>query len=89
VARADRRCAVSRRGRLSLQRPRGREVDLATDACAVEHNASLRTLNRADFKDVPGLILHDNRAPRGLSRDRGRETSRCDLTIEPQLQQPT
>ena len=49
----------------SLKRPRGREIDLAIAACAVEHNASLWTLNPAGFKDVPGLILYDDRGRRG------------------------
>jgi predicted nucleic acid-binding protein len=44
---------------------RGLEIDLAIAACAVEHNASLWTLNPADFKDVPALILHDGSDRRG------------------------
>lgn len=42
----------------SLRRPRGREFDLAIAASAIEHSASLWTLNRADFTDIPGLILY-------------------------------
>jgi predicted nucleic acid-binding protein len=38
-----------------VARPRGREVDLAIAACAISWNASLWTLNEADFADVPGL----------------------------------
>lgn len=41
----------------AVKRPRGREIDLAVAACALAHGASLWTLNRADFKDVPGLTL--------------------------------
>jgi predicted nucleic acid-binding protein len=41
-----------------LKRPRGRELDLAIAACAVEHGASLWTLNRQDFDDIPELVLH-------------------------------
>jgi predicted nucleic acid-binding protein len=40
-----------------LSRPRGREIDLAVAACAIRHQAALWTLNRADFKDIPGLNL--------------------------------
>ena len=42
-----------------LRRARGREIDLAIAACAIVHNASLWTLNRDDFADVPGLVLAD------------------------------
>jgi predicted nucleic acid-binding protein len=38
---------------------RGREVDLAIAACAIVQNASLWTLNREDFVDIPGLTLAD------------------------------
>ena len=46
-------------GRLyrSVQRARGREVDLMIAACAIRHDAELWTLNVADFKDIPGLRL--------------------------------
>ena len=40
-----------------VKRPRGREIDLAVAACALHDGASLWTLNRADFRDVPGLAL--------------------------------
>ena len=40
-----------------LPRARGREIDLAIAACAMVRNASLWTLNRDDFADVPGLVL--------------------------------
>lgn len=40
-----------------LQRPRGREIDLAIAACALAHDAALWTLNPSDFADIPGLEL--------------------------------
>jgi predicted nucleic acid-binding protein len=42
----------------TLRRPRGREIDLVVAACALAHGAELWTLNEADFRDVPGLILY-------------------------------
>lgn len=41
----------------TIQRPRGREVDLMIAACAIRHDADLWTLNPADFKDIPDLRL--------------------------------
>jgi predicted nucleic acid-binding protein len=41
----------------SLKRPRGREIDLAIAATAIAKDAGLWTLNKADFKDIPGLHL--------------------------------
>ncbi len=41
-----------------LKRARGREIDLAIAACAVEHGASLWTLNVQDCDDIPELVLH-------------------------------
>ena len=40
-----------------LQRPRGREIDIAIAACAIANDAWLWTLNRKDFADIPGLTL--------------------------------
>jgi predicted nucleic acid-binding protein len=41
----------------SVGRSRGREIDLAIAAHAILREARLWTLNRADFRDVPGLRL--------------------------------
>ena len=41
-----------------LRRARGREVDLAIAACALTLDAQLWTLNRDDFRDLPGLELY-------------------------------
>jgi predicted nucleic acid-binding protein len=40
-----------------VNRPRGREVDLAIAAHATSRGALLWTLNRDDFDDIPGLAL--------------------------------
>ena len=42
----------------ALTRARGRDVDIAIAACAIEHEAALWTLNPQDFKDIPGLRLY-------------------------------
>ena len=42
----------------SVRHPRGREMDLAIAACAILREAELWTLNRDDFKDIPGLRLY-------------------------------
>jgi predicted nucleic acid-binding protein len=39
----------------AVKRPRGRELDLAIAACALAWDAELWTLNRDDFRDIPGL----------------------------------
>lgn len=39
----------------TVRRPRGREVDLAIAAHAIQRTASLWTLNVDDFADIPGL----------------------------------
>lgn len=41
-----------------LHKPRGREVDIAIAACAMNYDAALWTLNVADFADIPGLQLY-------------------------------
>jgi predicted nucleic acid-binding protein len=40
-----------------VSRPRGREIDLAVAACALQDGAALWTLNSADFRDIPDLKL--------------------------------
>jgi predicted nucleic acid-binding protein len=47
----------------ALPRARDRERDLAIAAVAMAHEASLWTLNRADFADIPGLELYDPLGP--------------------------
>ena len=42
-----------------VSRARRRQVDLAIAACAIEARASLWTLNRSDFRDLPGLMLYE------------------------------
>ncbi len=39
------------------KRGRGREIDLAIAACALHDNATLWTLNQADFRDIADLTL--------------------------------
>lgn len=43
----------------TLERPRGRDMDIAIAACALEHGAQLWTLNGDDFRDIPGLKLYE------------------------------
>ena len=43
---------------------RQRQADLAIAACAIQHGASLWTLNVADFADVPGLALYGGQGVR-------------------------
>jgi predicted nucleic acid-binding protein len=43
----------------SLPRARQREFGLAVAACAVAGGAALWTLNRDDFRDIPGLALFE------------------------------
>jgi predicted nucleic acid-binding protein len=47
----------------SLRRARGRDMDIAIAACALEHGARLWTLNPDDFSDLPGLVLYDPARP--------------------------
>jgi predicted nucleic acid-binding protein len=44
----------------TVKRARGRDMDLAIAACALEHGARLWTLNPADFRDVPALTLYES-----------------------------
>jgi predicted nucleic acid-binding protein len=41
----------------AVRRPRGRDLDLAIAACAIEHDAVLWTASTRDFDDIPGLRL--------------------------------
>jgi predicted nucleic acid-binding protein len=41
------------------KRARGRDMDIAIAACAIEHRARLWTLNPEDFRDLPGLELYE------------------------------
>jgi tRNA(fMet)-specific endonuclease VapC len=43
----------------ALSRSRGRDMDIAIAACALEHGARLWTLNPGDFRDLPGLSLYE------------------------------
>jgi predicted nucleic acid-binding protein len=45
----------------ALTRARGRDMDIAIAACALEHGARLWTLNPGDFRDIPALMLYDPR----------------------------
>jgi predicted nucleic acid-binding protein len=53
--------AIAARLYKQLRRARGREIDLAIAACAIAHGASLWTLNRSDFADIPDLELYAER----------------------------
>jgi predicted nucleic acid-binding protein len=43
----------------SLKRARGRDLDIAIAACALEHDARLWTLNPGDFRDIEPLKLYE------------------------------
>jgi predicted nucleic acid-binding protein len=43
----------------ALNRPRGRDMDLAIAACALEQGARVWTLNPDDFRDIPGMTLYE------------------------------
>ncbi len=47
-----------------LRRARGREIDLAIAAVAIQREAELWTLNAADFQDIPNLKLTPPRSHR-------------------------
>jgi predicted nucleic acid-binding protein len=44
-----------------LRDARGREMDIAIAACAIEHGAALWTVNARDFRDIPGLQLYEGK----------------------------
>jgi len=50
--------AISARLYRSLRKPRGREVDIAIAACAINYNAAWWTLDVGDVADIPGLQLY-------------------------------
>ena len=41
-----------------VKRARQRQADLTIAACAIEHGATLWTLNAGDFDDIPDLTLY-------------------------------
>ncbi|HSP33118.1 MAG TPA: type II toxin-antitoxin system VapC family toxin [Thermoanaerobaculia bacterium] len=41
----------------TVRSPRGRGIDIAIAATALVYSARLWTLRRADFDDIPGLVL--------------------------------
>jgi len=49
--------AVAARLYAEVPRARGRELDLAIAAHAVVRGATLWTLNRSDFTDLPGVVI--------------------------------
>ena len=49
--------AVAARLYKQMPRARGREIDLAIAACAIANNATVWTLNRSDFQDIPDVQL--------------------------------
>jgi len=50
--------ALSARIYQAIRRARDREIDIAIAATAIRHEATLWTLNEADFRDIPGLRLY-------------------------------
>ena len=53
------RCAALRRDLKRLgKRVRPRALDLITAATALEHNLTVVTRNKADYRDIPGLNLY-------------------------------
>jgi predicted nucleic acid-binding protein len=48
-----------------VPRARQRELDLGIAACALSRDATLWTLNPADFADIPGLRLYSPAAGQG------------------------
>jgi predicted nucleic acid-binding protein len=58
VAFGPREAAAAARLYRAVPRARDREFDLAVAACALSQEASIWTLNPADFRDIAGLVLH-------------------------------
>jgi predicted nucleic acid-binding protein len=52
-----------------VRRARPRQADLTIAACAIEHGATLWTLNAGDFDDIPDLTLYN--PPRRAQAGRG------------------
>ncbi len=52
--------AVAARLYAEVPRARGRELDLAIAAHAVVRSATIWTLNRSDFADLPDLVILSN-----------------------------
>jgi tRNA(fMet)-specific endonuclease VapC len=56
-----RRCARVRHDlRLRRRRVRSRALDLIIASTALEHDLTLVTRNRADYSDIPGLLLYSD-----------------------------
>lgn len=61
-----RRCAELRELlRRTGRRVRARALDLLIAATALEHDLTLVTRNRDDYRDIPGLALYDGRRRTG------------------------
>ncbi len=54
----------------TLERARGREMDIAIAACAIAADAEFWTQNRSDFADIPKLTLFDPAQLPGATRQK-------------------